>query len=214
MRRRCAVPGPLEGSCQIPLAHIPIVSWTDVTADTLAVQAQTQEQAVLQEMEKHAMLESQMPDEVVSPPPPWNFQKIKESWKYSDSTNSIPVQGNHMENKCLVSSLLRNKNVKDRFWGTKPGHPPPDMADFHLCVYSASSSSFFKTDEHSDVIKKYGDLQLSLKSKAFVHRKRKEDIYESGNKKHKENKEDMYEDFKRACNPAERGEALKEPGMA
>ena len=24
----------------------------------------------------------------------------------------------------------------------------------------------------------------------------------------------MYEDFKRACNPAERGEAQKEPGMA
>lgn len=41
---------------------------------------------------------------------------------------------------------------QDRFWGTKLGHPPPDMADFHLCVYSASSSSF-KTDEHSDVIK-------------------------------------------------------------
>ena len=62
---------PVLGPCQIPLAHIPIVSCTDVTADTLAVQAQTQEQAVLQEMEKHAMLESQMPDEVVSPPPPW-----------------------------------------------------------------------------------------------------------------------------------------------
>jgi hypothetical protein len=40
------------------------------------------------------------------------------------------------------------------------------------------------------------------------------DIYESCNKKHKENKVDMYKDFKRACNPAERGEAQKEPGKA
>ena len=46
-----------------------VLAGTGVTADTLALQAQTQEQAMLQEMEKHAALESQMPDEVVSPPP-------------------------------------------------------------------------------------------------------------------------------------------------